>query len=385
MSVASPLLWSLPWVIGPAAAIARSLNSRSLSEYPADVAAPTPLLSVIVPARNERRNIERCVRSILSTSYPDIEVIVVDDHSTDGTGDAARAIADGDRRVSVIESPPLPGGWFGKQWACASGAAVAHGDLLLFADADTRHSPDLLPRAVNAMRELNADLFTVAGHQEMHSFWERIVQPQIFGLIALRYGGTEHVSNATRAVDVIANGQFMLMRRDVYAAMGGHDRVRGSAAEDLSMAQEYFRAGRRVTLMLGIDQLSTHMYASLAEVVAGWRKNVYAAGRDSAPGGRVGRALYPALLIGIPLVGLSPPAAFLAAALGVLSAPWLLWSGIAVAAALVYWGVIYFVMREPVAYASLYPLGLLVFLYIAIGAIVRGERVAWKGREYRLE
>ena len=87
-------------------------------------------MSVVVPARNERRNIERCVRSVLGARYPEFEVIVVDDHSTDGTGDAARAIAAADDRLRVIDAPPLPAGWFGKQWACATGAEAARGDVL---------------------------------------------------------------------------------------------------------------------------------------------------------------------------------------------------------------------------------------------------------------
>ena len=92
---------------------------------------------------------------------------------------------------------------------------------------------------------------TIAGHQEMHSFWERIIQPQIFAILSMRYGGTEHVSNAKRAADVIANGQFILVRRDAYDAVGGHAVVRDRVAEDLSLAQEFFRGKRRILMMLG--------------------------------------------------------------------------------------------------------------------------------------
>jgi glycosyltransferase involved in cell wall biosynthesis len=336
----------------------------------------------VIPARNESRNIERCVRSVLSTRYPSIEVIVVDDHSTDDTATLARAIAAGDSRLRVIGAPPLPPGWFGKQFACATGAEAARGEILVFTDADTQHAPDLLPRVVNAMRDRRADLLSVAGHQEMHTFWERVIQPQLFALIAIRYGGTEHMSNAKRPEDAIANGQFIAVVRAAYDAIGGHALVRDRVAEDMSMAQEFVRAGRRVAVLLARAQFSTRMYASLREIVGGWRKNIYAGGRHATLGGAVGRWLYPAVLIGVPVIGLVPPIVLVLAALGALSTAWLVWSSIAVAAALGFWLAIYTFMNAPVRYAVLYPLGLAMLLYIAVGAVARGRQVEWKERQY---
>jgi hypothetical protein len=237
-------------------------------------------------------------------------------------------------------------------------------------------------RDVNAIRVRNADLLSVAGHQEMRSFWERIVQPQLFALLWSRYGGTEHVSHARRPVDAIASGQFILVRRAAYDAMGGHERVRDRVAEDLAMAQEYVRAGRRIALLFADRQISTHMYASLGELIAGWRKNIYAGGRTAALGGAVGRALYPLLLFAIPLFGLAPVVALLLSAVGVLSSAWLAWSAIVVAFTTVAWVLVYVAMRESPRYAALYPLGLVVLLVIVVGALVRGQRVEWKSRSY---
>jgi chlorobactene glucosyltransferase len=382
MSATAPILWTLPWIVPPIAALVRSLNSRSLGDVPVGAPNPAPLVSVIIPARNEERNIERCVRSVLGTQYPSLGVIVVNDHSTDATVAIARAIAREDNRLVVVDAPDLPEGWFGKQWACATGAWIARGELLLFTDADTRHGPDLLPRAVNALRDRDAALLSVAGHQEMHSFWECIIQPQMFALLSIRYGGTEHVSNARRAVDVIANGQFILVRRDAYDAVGGHAAVRDRVAEDMALGQEFFRAGQRVVLMLALHQFSTHMYASLRELIVGWRKNIYAGGRHAALGGRAGRVAYPALLLAIPIVGLAPPVALLLAVIGVLSGAWLAWSAIVVAVSIVFWAAIYAFMGQSVSYAFLYPLGLATLLYIAVGAVFRGRRVEWKDRTY---
>ncbi len=382
MAALAPVLWSLPWVLPLVVTLLRARNSRWLDDVSAEVRSDAPLVSVIIPARNERRNIERCVRSILASTYTHLEVVVVDDHSTDGTGDVARAIAEHDSRLRVINAPDLPEHWFGKQWACWTGAGAARGELLLFTDADTRHREDLLVRCVNAMRADRADMLTLAGHQEMHSFWERVIQPQLFAMLSIRFGGTETVSHAKRAEDVIANGQFILVRREAYDAIGGHESVRDQVAEDLMMAQELFRAGRRRLMMLAIRQFSTHMYAGLPELIKGWRKNIYAGGRNAALGGGLGRALYPFVLLATPLIGLFPVVALPLALAGILSTAWLVWSAIAVATALLFWAAIYRFTGEPIVYAFVYPLGLVMLFYIAAGAVVRGQRVEWKERQY---
>jgi hypothetical protein len=137
-----------------------------------------------------------------------------------------------------------------------------------------------------------------------------------------------------------------------------------------------------MAIVVGIDQLSTHMYASLGELVAGWRKNVFAAGRYAAPGGTVGRALYGPLLVAGPLVWLAPPVVFAVAATGLLPSAWLVWSALATGASLVFGMATYRAMREPAWYAFLYPLGLALMFYISAGAVARGRRVRWKDREY---
>ena len=230
MSFAWALVAAAPWVVLPPLAMLRVRRSRSLEQEPAVAPPAAPLVSIIVPARNEARNIGRCVRSILASRYPSLELIVVDDHSDDGTAALARDAAGGDDRLQVVANPPLPNGWFGKQWACATGVNASRGDLLLFTDADTEHAPDLLPRAVNALLANDVGLLTVAGHQETHTFWERLLQPQVFWMLLVRYGGTESVSHARRAEDVIANGQFLLARRTAYDAVGGHASVRDKVA-----------------------------------------------------------------------------------------------------------------------------------------------------------
>ena len=370
------LLAALPWVLMPIAIVLRMRRSRTLDEFTADPPRDPALVSVIIPARNEARNIERCVRSVLATSYPNVEVIVVDDQSTDGTGDLARALG-----VTVIDTPPLPSDWFGKQWACWTGKSHSRGGILCFTDADTEHARDLLPRSVNAMRALEADLFTVSGRQEMVTLPEKLVQAQVFGMLNAWYGGTEEINRSKHAWRKIANGQYLMISRAAYDSTGGHEAVKHTVAEDLLLAQHFHRSGKRVVFIEGREQLSTRMYTSLKEMIAGWGKNVYAGGMHALPP-RVPRWIFPFGLVLPPLVNLLPPAVLVAASLGVISAPIALWAGIATAATILMWMKFYWDVGESLLLAFLYPAGAAISLYIYVRAIARGQNVSWKERDY---
>ena len=379
------ILLSLPWIVPPLVTYFRLRHSRSLDDESVIPLANPPLVSVIVPARNEAHNIARCVSSILSTTYPNLELIVVDDSSTDETVSIAREAVAGDPRARVITSPPLPEGWFGKQWACATGAKVARGSVLQFTDADTVHGADLVTRSTNAMRGARAQLFSVAGRQELGGFWEKVIQPQIFTILSLRYGGTESITEATSVSNKIANGQCIFVTHDSYDSIGGHGSVRSSVAEDLMLAQRFFAARKRVVLMLGVDQLSTRMYASLGEIITGWRKNVFAGGLDSVPFGRIGRTIFPLVLLLPPLMQLLPLLVLILSPLGHATPGIMLWATIATVATLLWWIVVYVTIGENPLYALVYPLGALVLLYIFVTAVIRGRRVTWKGRTYLSE
>ena len=377
------LLWSTPWILPSLITYIRLRHSRSLASESDSPPENPPVVTVIVPARNEARNIAQCVTSILSTSYPRLELVVVDDSSTDGTAEIAREAAAGDPRVRIVKNSSLPAGWFGKQWACATGAKVARGEILQFTDADTVHASDLVTRSINAMRRTAADLFSVAGRQELGGFWEKVVQPQMFTVLSMRYGGTESVNQSTRVSNKIANGQCIFVKRTSYEAIGGHGSVRSSVAEDLLLAQRFFAARKSVVLMLGVEQLSTRMYASLSEIIAGWRKNVFAGGLDAVPFGKVGLSIFPLALLMPPLLEILPPLALTLTVLGVGSAgAVMLWALISSAATLLWWTVVYTTIDENPLYALVYPLGALVLLYIFFTAVIRGRRVSWKGRTY---
>ncbi len=371
-----------PWILVPIVTAIRSLNTKSLDGESCSPPDDPPLVSIIIPARNEERNIARCLSSALTSDYPRLEVIVVNDHSEDATADIARETAAGDQRVRIIDNAALPPDWFGKQWACHNGAAASTGEIILFSDADTAHSSDLITRSVNAMERRNADLFSVMGRQELGSFWERLIQPQIFGIMAVRYGGTDSVTNSRDVSSKIANGQCLFVRRDTYQALGGHSMVKNHVADDLMLAQRFFANGKRVVLEEGIDQQSTRMYTSLSELIHGWGKNVFAGGRDAAMFGTLGRILFPVLLLSTPLFGLVPALVLIYAAVFGSPDGLLVWAAVATGATLLWWAFLYLKMEVSPLYALIYPLGSAVIFYIFLRATLRGSRVRWKGRDY---
>jgi len=379
-----PIVAALPWLLYPVATIWRVLGSPNLEDEPNEIPLDPPLVSVIVPARNESRNIGRCVRSILASAYPSLELVVVDDRSEDDTAAVALAAAAADPRCRVVSAPPLEAGWFGKQWACTRGVREARGGLLVFTDADTVHAPDLLTRCVGVMRARRLDFLTVAGQQELGSFWERVVQPHIFGMLVARFGGPASVNRSTRVVDKMANGQFMMIARPAFDSVGGFGALRAKVAEDLALAQMLFARGFRTELVLGPQQITTRMYASLGEIVRGWMKNMYAASLDVMPWGWAGRALVAPLLLLLPVATLAPAVALALALVTPASSGVLLWAAICIGAMLAWWGFVYHeVVHASVLWALTFPLGAAIALYIALRAVVRGRRVEWKGREYR--
>jgi chlorobactene glucosyltransferase len=373
---ATELLPALPWLV-PFASLFRLANTRpNLSHAPL---AEGTLVSVIIPARNESATIETVVRSVLDSTYQPLELLVVDDGSTDDTAEIVGRLAATDPRLRLVPGEPLPPGWYGKPWACLQGYRAATGELLLFTDADTRHQPELIARSVGALRAEGADLLTVAPRQLCVTFWERLVMPQIWLLLALRYHPAR-VNRARRERDVIANGQFILVPRVSYEAVGTHEVVRGEVAEDLALAQAFHRGGSRIHFAFAERLMETRMYRSLPEMVEGWSKNMYLGGRRSFPGEPLLQALVPVMLVASFAFWLVPPAVLaLTAARGGLGAAAVAATGLSA----LFWMLISLGMRIPAWYGLLYPLGALTALGIGARSAWRGGRkVEWRGRAY---
>ncbi|HEX5387413.1 MAG TPA: glycosyltransferase family 2 protein [Gemmatimonadales bacterium] len=378
-----PQLWpALPWLVPYFTLPRLARGTPDLSNAPPGSGRT---VSIVIPARDESATLETVLRSLLASEYPKLEIIVVDDRSSDDTAAIAERIAGGDPRVRLVRGAELPAGWFGKPWACVQGYRAAAGELVAFTDADTRHEPDFLGHAVGALEAERADLVTVAAHQRCDTFWERVVMPQIWLLLGLRYN-PERVNRATRARDVIANGQFLLVTRAGYEAAGTHQSVRGEVAEDVALAQEFLRHGRKLHLAYAGRLIETRMYRGLAHLIEGWSKNFYLGGRRSFPEEPVLRALMPWLLAGVMGFWLAPVVVALCWALG--GSVGGLGPAALAAAALTagFWALMSFGMGIPPIYGLAYPLGAAMVLYIAARSTWRGARhVEWKGRVYRTD
>lgn len=374
------LLLALPWLLSPLALIRLARKTPSLEEHPAVEAGP--LVSVIVPARNEAATIATVITSVLATSYRNAELIVVDDRSTDATAELVRRLARDDPRLRLISGSELPPGWYGKPWACHQGALGATGDILLFTDADTRHAPALLGHAVSTLRATGADLLTVAPEQQCLSFWERCVMPQVWLLLGLRYH-PDTVNHARRASEVIANGQFIMIPRPTYEAMGTHAAVRGEVAEDLALAQHYWSAGKRLHFAFAERLMTTRMYSDLPEIIEGWAKNIYLGSRRSYPDEPWLRALVPVTLSVAMGFWLLPPALLVLSLVGGIPAGLLTPALLATLGSATFWSLISFGMKIPPKYGLAFPLGAAMTLFIVARSTLRGAgRIEWKGRTY---
>jgi glycosyltransferase involved in cell wall biosynthesis len=227
-----------------------------------------PVVSVVVPARNEEACLGLCLQSLATQTGIPFEIIVVDDGSTDRT----RKIAESFSGVRVVDPGPLPPNWTGKNHAMAAGAAVALGEWLLFTDADTVHKPGSLVRAVAEAQRQGVSLLSYSPEQEVHGFWEKAVMPVIFAELATAY--PPQAVNDPASPIAAANGQYLMISREAYHAVGGHAAIAVDLLEDVALARLVKRSGRRIFFRYGADAVRTRMYRSFAQMKEGWTKNL---------------------------------------------------------------------------------------------------------------
>lgn len=361
----------------------RRLGRRLRLGPPAPRPLDTPLVSILIPARDEERAIGRCVAGALSQDYPATEVLVVDDGSTDGTGAILAGLDD--PRLRTLRGRPLRGGWTGKCNACQQLGEAASGEWLLFLDADTAPQPALVRALLTHAEDRGLDLVTVFPLLELGSFWERAVLPPFLALIAAVFPFERLERPDVRPEEVLANGQCILVRRAAYVAVGGHGAVRDEVLEDVRLAQAIRRAGYRVGGGEALAHLRVRMYTSGREVVAGLTKNA-AAGYSSGGGRSLWAATRLLALAFGPLWLLAAGAALTAAGERAAGPAVAAMGALTLAAALTFWGTLYRRLYglSP-AHALLWPLGLVAYLLIALRGMWRvrsGRGVEWKGRRY---
>jgi len=253
-------------------AVSNALLLRRMSRFPP--AARSPKVSILIPARDEEDSIGPCVQSLLAQDYGDFEVVVLDDGSNDHTLAVLAGLKTD--RLRVLAGRPLPDGWNGKTWACRQLADAARGELLLFTDADTVFHPETARLAVNAMAASRADLLTAITTNRVPTLGEQLTVPFVtWSLLSLLPLIVTRLLPRS-AIFTTANGKFMLFRREVYDAIGGHDAVKDDATEDIAIARSARRRGYRWRLLDATPLVSARMYLGLRDAVAGFSKNLFA-------------------------------------------------------------------------------------------------------------
>lgn len=341
-----------------------------------------PRVSVILPARDEERNIRRSVTSLLEQEYPDFEVIVVDDASTDRTPAILREIAathPHGERLRVLRVADLPPGWAGKPHAIHTGASAATGGWLLLTDADTHHAPETLRSAVMRALRDGMDLFSYGTTQELPDFWGRVLMPTAYMGIAMQYPAAS-VNDPTSPV-ALANGQYILLKRALYEKLGGYASasLRRTVLDDRDLARATKQSGARMEMVDGHGLVSTRMYRGLGEHWRGWGKNVYAGSRGGTP-------FFLLMIAGLPLVTIVPFALVLGGLLA-RRGQVVVAGGIATMAAVAYRAWLQRGMCVPWRYVWTVPVAGAVFTGILGRGLWRsltGRGIEWKGRSYTM-
>jgi chlorobactene glucosyltransferase len=381
------LLFSSLWLAIMAWLIARAVQQRGCLRRLEPVLPPpgsdAPRVTVVIPARDEEANIGHCLESLLTQDYPAgrVNIIVVDDQSADATAAIVRGLARQYPQITLITSPPLPPRWTGKSHACWIGARAAAppSEWLCFIDADVTAQRGALSSAVHTVLRERLDLLSLMPRQELGSFAERLILP--CGLIVLSFVQDLRQSQARSGSAVAATGQFMLVRRDAYEAVGGHAAVCTVICEDLEFARRLKQSGRAVLLMGGDDLLSTRMYTGWRTLWPGLAKNLV----DTLGGPAATLALAIAGLIlawAAFIVPVTDLAGWLRGDQDAFSALLLALAGSGAALGLHLAATFYF--RIPFWYGLVFPLGYTVGALMAIDSVRRrlSGRVIWKGRIY---
>jgi chlorobactene glucosyltransferase len=379
------LALSCGWVVLIAWLVGRAIKQRDLfpAIEPCAGRGTLPHVAIIIPVRDEEANIADCLQTFMGQSYqPDnVQIIVIDDHSSDATLAIANSLARGCSRISVLQSPPLPPHWVGKVHACWLGALAVDPQVewLCFIDADVRAEPALLVSALAVARSEGLDLLSLAPRQRLVGFADRLIIP--CGLFLMSLCQDLQKVQAERGDKVTATGQFILIRRDVYRAIGTHAAVHDAICEDVALALLVKRTGGQTVLRNGKLLLSAQMYSGWSSLWTGISKNLV-----QMLGGERHTLILALGALAVSSFSLLVPAmASLGCVRGQAEACLALVPAIAGSAAAFglhlaatfYFGI-------PIWYGLLFPLGYTIGAFIAVDSVRRHRthRILWKGRTY---
>lgn len=231
-----------------------------------------PTTSAIIPARNEEAVIADCIRSV--AAQPEVlEILVIDDQSTDRTAEIVRALAQENPILRLLETADLPAGWVGKNNAVWLGAQNAKGKWLLFTDADAVLASGAMAKAFQLAQENTAALVSFSPAQTLKTWYEKALIPFVYCRLARKFSYAD-VNNPSSAA-AAANGQFLLVQRATYDAVGGHASVASEVLEDVALARRVKQDGWGIWFGSGTGYVSVRMYRSFRQMWGGWRKNLY--------------------------------------------------------------------------------------------------------------
>ena len=361
-------------------------NRRMVFLRPGDAglsqtAADVPLVSILVPAKDEEATIHDCVAALLEQTYPSFELLVIDDRSEDRTAEIVRAFADS--RVRLVQVADLPAGWTGKTHALHVGQQQARGEWLLFVDADTTLRPTCVDVVMADATGHGVVLESLMPGLALGSFWERVVQPFASPCLMMFYPLSQ-VNDPARADMGFANGMFILFRRDGYDAIGGHGSVRERFVEDIHLGRRVRRAGLPLRVVMAPELAKVRMYASLEQIVRGWTRILYS-GIDANPWKMV------LLLTLLTVFSLASYAALAASAVALATGHggpfWWTLLGLATVhhvAQATLWARLYALPHADLRYLALRLLAVLVMVWIAVRTLATcfTGRIRWRGTDY---
>lgn len=345
---------------------------RRLPCYPPVSAHPR--FSVLVPARNEEGNIGNCVRGLLAQDYPDFQVIVLDDNSTDHTWEILQGYAGKDERLKLIKGTPLPDDWLGKHWACHQLAENADGEYLLFVDADTFHEPGMLKQSASAMLTEKADLISALPCQTVGTWPERLTIPAFY--MALLCGVPLELNRLTRNPLLFAAlGQFMIFRRKAYNATGGYAAVRQNIVDDIAIGRLVHAMGMRYRLIDGCGSVSCRMYRGLEQTWEGLTKSTFATFNFSP-------LLLMTMYLLVLLLFVEPPLLLIIGLIVGIPPGIIIMTVLAILFSLLLFGICYRRFRFPLYLALFYPTSAVFMTVIAFASMILTlqGKVLWKGR-----
>ncbi|MBN1999241.1 glycosyltransferase [candidate division KSB1 bacterium] len=327
-------------------------------------------VSIIIPARNEQNNIGSCLASLCAQAYPDLEIIVINDRSTDNTAQIVREFSEKDNRIKLYEGKPLAKGWTGKNWACFQGSEKAKGDIFIFTDADNFHMPDTVSKTVGWIQNRRLGLLSAFPQQICTTLTEKLVVPVIDMLVysLLPLWLTFYSKYPSLAA---ANGQWLAITKNAYEKIGGHQAVRGQIVEDVEISRLAKKSDIKILTAAGTDSVMGRMYSNWHEVRDGFAKNAF---------GLVSYQTVPFfLLLGLFLLSFVLPY-FL------LFSPFVKISLLMITLNLLIRVILNIKYRHPFwASVVLHPVGILLFIYICLISFIHYQKghILWKGRSVK--